>query len=224
MKVEVECALCGKEFKKYKYRVEQSDNDFCSRECANEHKKRDNYMAECPQCGEEHKVRPSDMERYERHFCSNDCYTQWQSENRVGEDHHQYKENAVLECEQCGGEFEVTPALEQEQRFCSKSCKNNWQSEAFTGEDHPCYIHGEKIGYGKKWKKVRAQALERDNYTCQACGRKESELSRGLHVHHIIPSRKFDSVEESHELDNLVCLCTSCHPKWEGIPLRPSLA
>lgn len=70
---------------------------------------------------------------------------------------------------------------------------------------------------GERWKQARRQALSRDR-VCQDCGTDES-----LHVHHIRPVRSFDSQEDAHTLDNLVVLCSSCHPEWEGTRARPNL-
>ena len=50
---------------------------------------------------------------------------------------------------------------------------------------------------------ARAHALDRDNYTCQCCGKKHVRLE----VHHII----FRSLGGSDELDNLITLCEKCH-------------
>lgn len=68
----------------------------------------------------------------------------------------------------------------------------------------------------KKWRRARAQALERDHYICQDCmaakrrGAKIRPRSATV-VHHI------KSVEERPdlklELDNLISLCAECHNK-----------
>ena len=57
------------------------------------------------------------------------------------------------------------------------------------------------INYG--FANSRAHALDRDNYTCQCCGKKHVRLE----VHHII----FRSLGGSDELDNLLTLCEKCH-------------
>lgn len=49
---------------------------------------------------------------------------------------------------------------------------------------------------------IKNRVRDRDNYVCQICGN-----DTNLHVHHIIPRRSGGS----HELDNLVLLCSSCH-------------
>lgn len=46
------------------------------------------------------------------------------------------------------------------------------------------------------------------NWTCERCGAKHEEKSRGLHCSHYY-SRKAESTR--HDLDNCDCLCYGCH-------------
>lgn len=71
---------------------------------------------------------------------------------------------------------------------------------------------------GKRWTRIRRQAIERDDRRCQSCGTREN-----LDVHHIKPVESFDVEERAHYLANVVVLCRSCHNKWEGIDHRPVL-
>ena len=66
-------------------------------------------------------------------------------------------------------------------------------------------------------KKLRKQVCERDNYTCQLCGRQAN------HTHHII----YRSHGGKHIPENLICLCIACHetahmnePKYRDILIR----
>jgi RNA-directed DNA polymerase len=56
----------------------------------------------------------------------------------------------------------------------------------------------------------RSWILERDNHTCQKCGRDRLDLSI-CHIDHIKPVRRFKNVIEASRLDNLQTLCISCH-------------
>ena len=49
------------------------------------------------------------------------------------------------------------------------------------------------------------EVFERDNYTCQICGKKHERLE----VHHIV----FKSEGGSNSMSNLVSLCCDCHEK-----------
>lgn len=68
--------------------------------------------------------------------------------------------------------------------------------------------HG-KDKNGLSWVVQRRLAWERDNLTCQHCGEKKG---RNPDVHHIDPWMN----SQSHALDNLICLCQSCHLKEEA--------
>jgi len=97
-------------------------------------------------------------------------------------------------------------------------------SENKLGNDNPAWKGGYDPYYGPNWKEQRRKALDRDNGTCQGCGRTASDLGQRPDVHHITPFREFDDYEEANKLSNLVCLCRSCHGEWEGIPLSPDTA
>ena len=86
------------------------------------------------------------------------------------------------------------------------------------GERHPDWKGGVGSYYGKSWPKQRPKVIDRDGGECVICGDSDD-----VHVHHIIPFRKFgiENHEQANQLDNLVCLCQSHHRRWEGIPLRP---
>ena len=65
-----------------------------------------------------------------------------------------------------------------------------------------------------RWKNA---VLERDNYTCQVCGRTDEVIT-----HHIIPWRICkDDDDLRYDVDNGICLCPKCHFKthnknWRG--------
>jgi DEAD/DEAH box helicase domain-containing protein len=77
--------------------------------------------------------------------------------------------------------------------------------------------------YGPHWPRVRKLVRTRDHFTCQACGRKEDELSH--HVHHIVPFRNFVNPQAANQLDNLISLCPACHQRAEtSIRMRSGLS
>ncbi len=61
--------------------------------------------------------------------------------------------------------------------------------------------------YGDDWSKIRRLVYERDNYTCQRCGKLMKNSKEAFHIHHIVPF--LDSFDNS--LSNLITLCKSCH-------------
>ena len=57
---------------------------------------------------------------------------------------------------------------------------------------------------------LRKLVLERDNWTCQKCGRnKDKDINLILHCHHIDPVK--NNPIESADMDNCVTLCKECH-------------
>ena len=77
----------------------------------------------------------------------------------------------------------------------------------------------EEIGYETTWEKyyaksqrrlmtreLRRRIIERDNYTCQICGKYMPD-EVGLHVDHVIPIKRGGKSVES----NLQVLCDKCN-------------
>jgi len=62
-----------------------------------------------------------------------------------------------------------------------------------------------------KWQKKRLEILERDNFTCQLCGDKETCLN----IHH----KKYISNRKPWKYDNedLITLCEDCHNTFEKL-------
>ena len=64
------------------------------------------------------------------------------------------------------------------------------------------------------WQRTRNKILRRDNFTCQSCGAKDTQL----HVHHLSDYNKLGN--ERHE--KLITLCPDCHTAWHqkyGYPI-----
>lgn len=143
----------------------------------------------------------------------------------TGEDNPNGGEYIQTECEWCGESLTLPERqIERaENNFCSHQCNASYRSVHIRGEDHPLYVDGSHENFGPNWRQARQDARERDNHTCQSCGITEDALTRELHVHHIIPRRKFDSPAEANDLNNLVSLCASCHRAYEGVPIRPKV-
>jgi len=78
-----------------------------------------------------------------------------------------------------------------------------------TGENHWNWRGGTAvepytIGWNKTYKK---EIRKRDNYTCQLCGKIETENIKAFPVHHINYDKKYL------EIKNNITLCLSCHNK-----------
>jgi len=97
-------------------------------------------------------------------------------------------------------------------------------SEAFDVKES----QNDDIYYGPDWKEKREHAIQSAGESCELCGmsrnQHKNEFGFDLHVHHIRKIRKFDSIKEANELDNLISVCVGCHRKWEGVPLKPDIS
>ncbi|MBJ6745215.1 HNH endonuclease [Streptococcus sp. 121] len=68
-----------------------------------------------------------------------------------------------------------------------------------------------------EWKKLRLEALARDNYECVWCreeGKLSNKVNAVLEVDHILELD--DYPEHALDLDNLRTLCKACHNKRHG--------
>jgi DEAD/DEAH box helicase domain-containing protein len=79
------------------------------------------------------------------------------------------------------------------------------------------------IDYGLEWKNTRNTILERDKWTCQSCGKKETAAP--FHVHHKIPFKTFILLEQANNVSNLITLCPDCHAIAElNVRIRSGLS
>lgn len=219
----IHCDNCGSEDRRKPSHVNENGNNFCSRDCYDEHQ--DNRVeVECAECGGTRLVQQSNSAR--KNFCSNHCRISY----HTGENHPR-RGGSEQPCHHCGADVYV-PDWQQSTRkrhFCSDSCYHDWQHESgfMRGENSPSWKGGHGSYYGPNWLTQRAKALTRDGRVCQDCGMSNTEhhaeWDEDLHVHHIHRFHSFDSYLEANKLSNLVALCRSCHlGKWELLPgLRP---
>lgn len=205
-----ECPTCGRD-------------DFSSKRGMKVHHKRSHGESisgdvfNCSYCGEESRTKPYKLDKFENNFCSKDCKYKHLSENKSGEDHHQY-DRVGVECNNCGNIVEKRPSVisrGHKSHFCNLECRNEYYRDGNipSGSDHPSWTGGYSKDYGSTWRRKRQEILELDGYTCQNCGNVEKQL----HVHHITPVRKFDNVNNAHYNENLVTLCCDCHPDIESL-------
>jgi len=76
----------------------------------------------------------------------------------------------------------------------------------------------EQRGYGKEWRRLRKEALERDSYLCQIC-RRHGVITQANEVDHI----KSKSAGGDDDLNNLQSLCAPCHAVKTIKERRPSV-
>lgn len=127
------------------------------------------------------------------------------------------EEGVVVRCNQCGKHFSQPKwytEKEIQSKFCSATCRSNWDLETFD-EPFELVLEGRPEYRGGNWKSQSQKARARDTYCCQGCGITEERLGRQLDVHHKVPFRLFESPVEANQLDNLICVCPSCHKRLE---------
>ena len=100
--------------------------------------------------------------------------------------------------------------------YCSTKCKQE------------CPIYNRKkfqVGHPKSNKsqynrevqaELRQMCFERDDFTCQKCGKTQNELDVGLHCHHIEGIR-WEPLESA-DLDMVITLCKNCHKEVHKQP------
>ena len=164
----------------------------------------------CRRCGDQFEYYPSDKTGV---YCSS-CVEE--SDEFLGDPYVKEAERTTKSCEQCGVKMNVLQSEVDRGRgkFCCRDCLATWLSENVIGKDHHQWAGG-VLNYGQGWWSVRRRALERDGHQCRSCGKSAEEIGREPDVHHIVPVRNFDIPADAHGLDNVICLCRSCHRQVE---------
>ncbi len=125
-------------------------------------------------------------------------------------------------CIVCKGVFLVSPS-HNNVNHCSRKCYDKVTNKIHKIGEKNYRWHGDPCNYrGSKWPKIRKKIYERDNYTCQICGKHKNEGIR-LVAHHKIPRALGKKISEDIGINinidnahNLVTLCASCHAKIEN--------
>lgn len=186
---------------------------------------------ECAWCGESFRRNPAKVEGVDRSFCDMECRDAWMKDNWQDEGHPDWQQVEV-ECDYCGEATRRKQSmLDFARYFCDADCQAAYQAENWpSGDDHPNWSEtppSKAVSYGLGWNESKRESVrERDGRACQGCGRSEDtnldEFGVKLHVHHITPARDFDNPRERNAMENLISLCSVCHPQWERMsPLRP---
>lgn len=136
-----------------------------------------------------------------------------------------YKRYCIqVECRICHESFSRSKYTKVQDTLC-RSCRCKERNKP--GPEHPSWKGGVrnwldgKFSYdrsGFHWKEQRLVCLERDTYTCQACGVKKDGGGR-IVPHHIVPYEQ----GYSHAPTNLIALCDTCH--WnvhQFLTVRPN--
>jgi 5-methylcytosine-specific restriction endonuclease McrA len=188
--VKIKCLNCNKEFEVTQSEVNRGYGKFCSRSCAAIYRNKKRLKAEkvkliCQYCGntytkEIREIKQLHKKGMESKYCSIKCLNA-----------SKRKKREVKNCLNCSKEFEFIPY--KNNKFCSIDCVREYKSK----NKNIC-----------KKLKLRFLVLERDNFTCQYCGRTPSkDRSVILEIDHIIPKSKGGT----DDIDNLITSCKECN-------------
>lgn len=218
---EITCEYCG-ETKEFTDRspAELEDKKYCSRQCLQDsitERRKNRVTLKCKECGSEfEKVKSrEDRAKYCSERCRIEAFTEVGlekgKETRFEEGHEPWNKGLSIE------ESEKIQEMARKSQEAQLGIKHNPGVGFQSGEDHMHWQGGYTYtkGRGENWSEQRLKALNRDDHTCQNCNKTKSELALPLDVHHKTPFREFDDSDAANELDNLVCLCRSCHMKVE---------
>lgn len=167
----------------------------------------------CEHCGKIVVKHLAHMKGRRHTFCSHACYSAWRSAHIRGERHPNWKRQERI-CAHCGKAVPLPPSRATRARssFCSAQCHARWLEEtgAIRAHSNPNWRGGTtdavvRLRGFAAYRRWRAAVLERDQHTCQHCGKK----GRRMHAHHIIPLRERPDLR--HGVDNGETLCGSCH-------------
>lgn len=217
------CPECGVSFKIKNSLVDRAVNHFCSASCSSTYYNKINPISPkkgkeipCKNCGEfvyrpKHRIEGATFS-----VCSNECRVEWIKKTGMlaGGNNTRYS-SFEHPCYTCGKSILLTPSRSYERNYCSVKCMSLDYQQRMIGEANPFWKGGWDNEYGPHWKRISLEVRARDNFTCQRCLRAKNELvgTELLHAHHIIPFREFQGdTERAHAKENLVTLCSRCHP------------
>lgn len=173
----------------------------------------------CIVCDKTFDVTPAQAHEKKK-TCSRKCLRKLIIKNNKNENRQKRThETATFVCETCKTTT-ITRLhyVNNGRRFCSEQCRLEWFSTITpTGENNPYWRGGGSGYYGENWKDQKEKCRERDENTCQHCGKTNIDCGYNLPVHHITPFKEFgiDNYLKANKLSNLICLCRSCHLKEE---------
>lgn len=158
--------------------------------------------------------------------CTDTTVSRWLRRHGIPtRERHRPQKRVTLTCENCGEEFEAIES-QSGKKYCDRSCYFD-ALDMPSGEEHWSWkATPEHRPAGEAWERLREEVRSRDGYTCQMCGREESDMDRTLDVHHLKRVRDMDGprAAEGTDPDLLVSLCRSCHRRAERYaPLLPEV-
>lgn len=211
--------------------------DGCGRKCETERSVKIHHKlshgesimeeVECDWCGNSFEILEWKLESETGggRFCSDECDQEWRKNELVGENAGGWNGGKVeVECEVCGESREYHQSRADHRRCCSRECWNELYSDEYSGKNSPFWKENNEGRYGGSWEQRREDVVERDGFECSECGMSREEhrdrYGFDLHVHHIVPKRKFECDIDAHKEENLITLCAQCHYDVERLSVE----
>lgn len=198
------CAECSKPFL-----AKRSTKRFCSNLCAKNFAyvpspKAPSKIVPCGHCGADVHT-PNCRSKQKLRFCNVDHMIAYMQAGA-----HR------LNCVVCNKEFFCQPCQVhmRNRRTCSLKCRSVMQTreaEERARTNPPSVgVLNRRIRYSKKMRVWRVSVFERDNYTCQGCGKRGGYLE----ADHIKPFAKFP--EFRFDVNNGRTMCRPCHQQTDS--------
>lgn len=174
-------------------------------------------------------------------FCSRACMGKYESANRQGENHHNYKGGKItLVCIVCGESYEQRRDKADASSYCSNKCKGKDSCGWTIGEkrpprtlEHRIRLSASKQGvsydewdgflryaeYCEKFDEAcRERVRKKFDRKCFICAKSEEDNGQKLSVHHVDMSKSQGCNDEEWKL---VPVCRACHVgmhsvKWKS--------
>lgn len=121
-----DCPTCGKQCK--------STKGMKQHHTRSHGKSLNKITVSCDHCETKFTKDKNTVKNVDNSFCSDECENSWRSKKYSGDNHHNYKQKKILECEFCNDSYEEYPYRVDESRFCSQECSGKYKTQEGTTE------------------------------------------------------------------------------------------
>jgi hypothetical protein len=206
----VQCDHCGKNTSKANNAVsvarKHGNKMFCSRKCFDKHRS-NKINCVCKNCGEQFIRDKSQVEKSKNTFCSQSCAAIFNNKKFPKRKNVDEKDKY---CSLCGKPKRSVSIFCQS---CSRKIKSKEILSTTLGQIRNLYREKSSLDIAGKLRGYSRQAYKQSNQPkrCANCG-----YDKHYEVCHIKPIKDFSNdatMQEIHDISNLVALCRNCH--WE---------
>lgn len=215
--IEKKCDYCGTLISVSGFEAKKYKHNFCNLRCRDLFFEKKFVDVACNFCGKPKTINSSDYNANKNYFCDLTCYVAWRKKNSSNRNNADVGKIEVF-CANCGTKKLVYKSviIRHSLHFCNKKCKGIWMSNNIIGSKSPLWMGGKTekqklIRGNSKMSAWRNSIFERDNYTCQFCGKHGGKLN----AHHIVPVSI--DCNKIYNINNGITLCVVCHKRAHRI-------